>query len=107
MINRNLLTPDKSIAPPPKPRFDADNPLTLGNEMSGLRASRNLLLAICLSMATLPARAAPPVVQSGMGGTILGYDVDRDGTLDRMMVAEAVPDPSPPKRDEAGAGGRT
>ncbi|MES1202617.1 MAG: cytochrome b/b6 domain-containing protein [Pseudomonadota bacterium] len=42
-----------------------------------------------------------------VAGVVKHMVFDRDGTLDRMMVAEAVPDPSPPKRDEAGAGGRT
>ena len=38
-------------------------------------------LAVILAIASPPALAAPPSVQSGLGGTILGYDVDANGTL--------------------------
>ncbi|HTT97045.1 MAG TPA: hypothetical protein VMF58_03275 [Rhizomicrobium sp.] len=45
--------------------------------------------ALTLLPAALPAHADPTIVQSAMGGSILGYDVDRGGTLG--ILSEFVP----------------
>jgi hypothetical protein len=42
-----------------------------------------------LPVATLPCAADPVVVQSALGGTILGYDTDRTGTMG--VLSEYVP----------------
>jgi hypothetical protein len=48
--------------------------------MAGINTRDCILIAIFLSTVALPAWGAPVVVQSGLGGSILGYDVDPNGT---------------------------